>query len=50
MVATVWAVVEDDPVFQATNAGTDRAPVIPTSPSRSSSATISTMRPSMALR
>ena len=40
----------DEPVFQATNAATDRAPVAPHSSSRSISATISTMRPSIALR
>ena len=37
-----------DAVFQATKAATDRAPVIPTNPSRSISATMSTMRPSIA--
>src|SRR5215212_5337094 len=40
----------DEPVFQATNAATDRAPVAPHSESRSISAAISTMRPSIALR
>ncbi len=50
MVAIVCAFAGEQPVFQATNAGTDRAPVIPHSSSRSISATISTMRPSIALR
>ena len=49
-VAIVWAFADDEAVFQATNAATDRAPVAPTNSSRSISATISTMRPSMALR
>ena len=44
------AFADDVPVFQATNAGIDRAPVAPQSSSRSISATMSTMRPSMALR
>ena len=50
MVVMVWALAEDVPSFQATSAATDRAPVAPHSSSRSISATISTMRPSMALR
>jgi len=49
-VAIVLAFPDDEPVFQATNAATDRAPVAPHSSSRSTSATISTMRPSIALR
>ena len=49
-VAIVWAVPDDNPIFQATNAGTDRAPVAPHNSSRSTSAMISTMRPSIALR
>jgi hypothetical protein len=44
------AFADDEPVFQATNAAIDRAPVAPHNWSRSSSATISTMRPSIALR
>ena len=40
----------DEPSFQATNPAIDRAPVAPHNPSRSTSATISTMRPSIALR
>ncbi|SIP65218.1 hypothetical protein BN9982_1720002 [Mycobacterium tuberculosis] len=35
---------------QGSQLATDRAPVTPHNPSRSSSATISTMRPSIALR
>jgi hypothetical protein len=50
MVHIVWAFADDEPSFQATNAATERAPVEPQSSSRSSSATISTMRPSIALR
>src|SRR5215211_7418350 len=46
----VCALAGDEPVFQATNAATDRAPVAPHSESRSISAAISTMRPSIALR
>ncbi len=42
--------VEDKPSFQATSAATERAPVAPHSSSRSNSATMSTMRPSIALR
>ena len=49
-VAIVWAFPDDEPSFQATNAATDRAPVAPHNSSRSISATISTMRPSIALR
>ncbi len=49
-VAIVWAFAVEQPDFQATNAATDRAPVAPQSSSRSISATISTMRPSIALR
>ena len=49
-VAIVCAFAGDEPVFHATNAATDRAPVAPHNSSRSSSATISTMRPSIALR
>ena len=49
-VVIVWAFADDEPSFQATNAATDRAPVAPHSSSRSISATISTMRPSIALR
>ncbi|CKQ67020.1 Uncharacterised protein [Mycobacterium tuberculosis] len=48
--AIVWALPDEQPIFQATNPATDRAPVTPHNPSRSSSATISTMRPSIALR
>ena len=44
------AFAEDAPVFHATNAATDRAPVEPHRPSCSISAAISTMRPSIALR
>ena len=50
MVVMVWALAEDAPSFQATNAATDRAPVAPHNSSRSISATMSTMRPSIALR
>jgi len=50
MVVIVWALAGEQPVFQATNAGTDRAPVTPHNWSPSISATISTMRPSIALR
>ncbi|ELR82172.1 hypothetical protein W7U_14165 [Mycobacterium sp. H4Y] len=50
MVLIVWALPEEQPSFQATNAGTERAPVTPHNPSRSISATICTMRPSIALR
>src|SRR5690242_19451744 len=50
IVAIVCAFAGEQPAFQATNAGTDRAPVTPHKPSRSMSATISTMRPSIALR
>ncbi len=50
MVVIVWAFADEEPNFQATNAATERAPVSPQSSSRSISATISTMRPSMALR
>ena len=46
----VLALPSEAPNFQATNPATDRAPVAPHNPSRSTSATISTMRPSMALR
>jgi hypothetical protein len=46
----VWALAGEQPVFQATNVDTDRTPVMPHSPSRSISAAISTMRPSIALR
>jgi hypothetical protein len=49
-VAIVAAFADDEPVFQATNAATDRAPVAPHNLSPSISATISTMRPSIALR
>ncbi len=49
-VVIVWAFVGEQPVFQAINAATDRAPVAPHSSSRSISAAISTMRPSIALR
>jgi hypothetical protein len=48
--AIVFAFSVDVPVFQATNAAIERAPVAPHSSSRSISATISTTRPSMALR
>ena len=48
-VAIVLAFADDEPIFQATNAAIDRAPVAPHSSSRSSSATISTMRPSIAV-
>src|SRR5215218_10199589 len=44
------ALADDEPSFQAINAATDRAPVAPHSESRSISAAISTMRPSIALR
>jgi hypothetical protein len=50
MVAIVFALPGEAPSFQATNAAIERAPVIPHNSSRSISATISTMRPSMALR
>jgi hypothetical protein len=40
----------DTPVFHATSAATERQPVLPQIPSRSISATMSTMRPSIALR
>src|SRR5215212_12203855 len=50
MAVTVCALAGDEPVFQATNAATDRAPVAPHKLSRSISAAISTMRPSIALR
>src|SRR5690242_1889946 len=46
----VFAVVEDNPSRQATNPAIERAPVAPHNRSRSISATISTTRPSMALR
>ncbi len=49
-VAIVSAFVGETPVFQATSAGTDRAAVAPHSSSWSISATMSTMRPSIALR
>ena len=48
-VAIVLALAADEPIFQATNAAIDRAPVAPHNSSRSSSATISTMRPSIAV-
>ena len=44
------ALFGEAPVFQATNAASDRHPVMPHNPSRSISATMSTRRPSMALR
>src|SRR3954454_19680231 len=50
MVAIVAALPDEAPSFQATNAAIDRAPVDPHNPSWSNSATIATMRPSMALR
>ncbi|BBY15262.1 hypothetical protein MLIT_08540 [Mycolicibacterium litorale] len=46
----MWPFFDEDPVFQAINAATERAPVIPHKPSRSISAAISTICPSMALR
>ena len=49
-VAIVVAFPDEEPIFHATNAATDRAPVAPHSSSRSNSATISTMRPSIELR
>jgi hypothetical protein len=48
--AIVLAFFDDVPIFQATNAATDHAPVAPHSSSRSISATMSTTRPSIALR
>jgi hypothetical protein len=48
-VAIAVAFADDAPIFQPTNPATDRAPVAPHNPSRSTSATISTMRPSIAL-
>src|SRR3954447_21846450 len=50
MAAIVAALPDEAPSFQATNAAIDRAPVDPHNPSWSNSATICTMRPSMALR
>ena len=50
MVAIVSALCGDTPSFQATRAGMDRHPVLPQMPSWSISATISTRRPSIALR
>ena len=50
MAAMVFALRSEVPVFQATSAGIDRAPVMPHNWSRSSSATISTTRLSIALR
>ena len=50
MAAMVLAFLSEVPVFQATSAAIDRAPVIPHSSSRSNSATISTTRLSIALR
>ncbi|MCV7424895.1 hypothetical protein H7K45_30600 [Mycobacterium yunnanensis] len=47
MVCALWGEI---PVRQATSAEMDRHPVLPHSPSPSISATMSTMRPSMALR
>ena len=49
-VVMVWALADEEPSFQATNPATERAPVEPQNSSRSNSATISTMRPSIALR
>jgi hypothetical protein len=49
-VAIVLAFPEDVPSFHATNPATERAPVAPHNWSRSISAAISTMRPSIALR
>jgi hypothetical protein len=49
-VKKVLTLAGEHPVFQGTDADTDRAPVMPHSPSRSISAAISTMRPSIALR
>jgi len=49
-VVMVWALADDEPSFHATNADAERAPVEPQSSSRSISATISTMRASIALR
>ncbi|ANW63059.1 hypothetical protein BCA37_05025 [Mycobacterium sp. djl-10] len=46
----VCAVCGETPVLAATNEATERNPVMPASPSRLISATISTIRPSMALR
>jgi hypothetical protein len=43
MVAIVLALCGDTPVFQATNAAIERAPVAPHSSSRSISATMSTI-------
>ncbi len=50
MVVMVCALDGEVPSFQATNPATERAPVNPQSSSRSISATISTIRPSIALR
>jgi len=50
MVAIVSALCGEVPSFQATSAGMDRQPVLPQMPSWSISATISTRRPSIALR
>lgn len=50
MATVVSAFLDETPIFQATNASTERQPVIPASSSRSISAMMSTSRPSMALR